>query len=59
MLITPGRFCFAFTPGEKHPAESTAEASDDETLELVTLGTGEGDIRSSEILAKGNDDETL
>ena len=59
MLIIPGRFCFAFTPGEKHPVESTAEASDDETLELVTLGTGEGHTRSSEILAKGKDDDTL
>ena len=33
MLIIPGRFCFTFTPGEKHPVESTAEESDDEALE--------------------------
>ena len=59
MLIIPGRFFFAFTPGEKHPVESTAEASDDVILELVTLDTGEGHTPSSEILAKGNDEDPL
>ena len=37
MLIIPGRFCFSFIPGEKHPAESTAEESDDEPLEEGAL----------------------
>ena len=63
MLIIPGCFCFVFTPGEKHPVESTAEESDDETLkgaleeDLVgNLGLLDEEV---EILGDENNDEAL
>ena len=35
--MIPRRFRFSFMTGEKHPAESTAEESDDEPLEEGAL----------------------